>query len=184
VELNAVVAGTDTVAVDAVTVALMDIDPASIGFLQVSQKLGLGGIDLEKIDVIGATIQEFRQSFLPPVFQYVSGHENVKVFAGGICPGCMPRIPVVPTACDPAKRYAIIIGREPIAIGPDIEADEFWLVGNCGVKAGMACLLGNAFSGNGAIHSAEVVRIPGCPPTDWFSQKVIFPPLREKGWMT
>jgi uncharacterized protein (DUF362 family) len=183
VELNAVVAGTDTIAVDSVTTALMGIDPSSIGFLQVSQKLGLGRINLAEIEVVGSTVEEIRQTFLPPVFQYVSRYENVSVFAGGICPGCMPRIPVVPTSCDPSKQYAIIIGREPIAIRPDVEADEFWLVGNCGVKAGMACLLRNAFIGNGSNRSPKVVKLPGCPPLDWFSQKVIFPPLREKGWM-
>ena len=40
-----------------------------------------------------------------------------------------------------------MIGREPIATRPDMEADEVWLVSNCAVKAGMAYLLRRAFQG-------------------------------------
>ena len=136
------------------------------------------------IRVLGENIEDVKRTFLPPVFQFVSQHENVQVYAGGVCPGCRPRIPTVPLDWDPSKKYAIIIGREPIAARPDLDVDEIWLVGNCGVRAGMAYILRRAFHGGFAQAVPRVAKVPGCPPLDWYSQRVIFPPLREKGWMT
>jgi uncharacterized protein (DUF362 family) len=184
VDLGLVIAGTDTVAVDTVGAYLMGFEPGEFGFLQVAQRLGLGSIDMTGIRVVGEEVDKVRKSFLPPVFPFVNPHENVSVYGGGICPGCKPRIPYVPSPWDSSKKYAVIIGREPIAIKPDVEADEIWLVGNCGVKAGMAYLLRKAFQGGFKQTTPKIVKVPGCPPLDWFSQKVIFPPLREKGWMT
>ena len=184
VEMGLVIAGRDPLAVDCVGTYLMGVDPRSLATLQVAEKLGLGSIDLADIQIVGEALNEVRKVFLPPVFQFVSKHKNVRLYAGGVCPGCRPRIPTVPLACDPGKDYAILIGREPIAIRPDVEADEMWLVGNCAVKAGMAYLLRRAFQGGFRKGVPRVVKVPGCPPLDWYSQRVIFPPLREKGWMS
>ena len=184
VEMGLIIAGTDTVAVDVATSYLMGFDPKGLGVLQVAQKLGLGSIDMADITILGEDVNKVRKTLLPPIFQMVSQHENVHVYAGGICPGCRPRIPVVPTPWDSTKSYAVIIGREPIAMRPDVEADEIWLVGNCGVKAGMASLLRRGFLGGFKKGVPKVVKVPGCPPLDWFSQRVVFPPLRQKGWMT
>ena len=183
VDLGLVVAGVDAVAVDAVGTYLMGFEPKEFGFLQVAQRLGLGSINMDEIRVVGEEIEKVRKSFLPPVFSFVNPHENVSVYGGGICPGCKPRIPVVPSPWDATKKYAVIIGREPIAIKPDVQADEMWLVGNCGVRAGMAYLLRKAFHGEFKQDIPKIFKVPGCPPLDWFSQKVIFPPLREKKWM-
>jgi len=183
-DLDLVIAGTDSVAVDTVGTYLMGFEPNDLGFLQVAQRLGLGSINMRDIQVVGEEVDKVRKSFLPPVFPFVNPHENVSVYAGGICPGCKPRIGVVPSPWDSTKRYAVIIGREPLAIKPEVEADEIWLVGNCGVRAGMAYLLRKAFFGGFKQDIPKIVKVPGCPPLDWFSQKVIFPPLREKGWMT
>jgi hypothetical protein len=184
VEMGLVIAGTDAVAVDTVATYLMGVEPRSLAILQVAEKLGLGNIDTADIRVVGEELDGVRKTLLPPIFQFVSQHENVHVYAGGVCPGCRPRIPTVPLSYDPSRRYAVIIGREPIAMRPDIEADEVWLIGNCGVRAGMACLLRRAFLGGFNRGVPKVVKVPGCPPLDWYSQRVIFPPLKEKGWMT
>jgi len=184
VEMGLVIAGTDAVAVDTVGTYLMGVEPRSLAILQVAEKLGLGNIDTADIRVVGEELDGVRKTLLPPIFQFVSQHENVHVYAGGVCPGCRPRIPTVPLSYDPSRRYAVIIGREPIAMRPDIEADEVWLIGNCGVRAGMACLLRRAFLGGFSRGVPKVVKVPGCPPLDWYSQRVIFPPLKEKGWMT
>jgi len=184
VEMNLVIAGTDPVSVDTVGTYLMGVDPRSLALLQVVDKLGLGSIDVADTRVLGERIDDVRKTFLPPLFQFVSQHENVQVYAGGVCPGCRPRIPTVPLPWDPSKNYAVIIGREPIAARPNLDVDEIWLVGNCGVRAGMAYVLRRAFHGGFSQGVPRVVKVPGCPPLDYFSQRVVFPPLREKGWMT
>ncbi len=184
VDMGLVIAGRDALSVDCVGTYLMGVDPRSLATLQVAEKLGLGSIDLKSVRIAGERLEDVRKSFLPPVFQFVSKHENVRLYAGGVCPGCRPRIPTVPLSCDPEKDYAVFIGREPIAVRPDMEADEVWLVGNCAVRAGMAYLLRRAFQGGFRKGVPRVVKVPGCPPLDWYSQRVIFPPLREKGWMS
>ena len=184
VDLGLLIAGTGIVAVDTVSTHLMGIDPRSLAVLQIAAKLGLGSIDLSEMRVAGEDLDQVRKTFLPPVFQFVSRHPNVHLYPGGVCPGCRPRFPTVPVHPDPSKTYAVIIGREPIAIRPDVEADEFWLVGNCAVRAGMSYLLRRSFAGGFSRGIPRVVRVPDCPPLDWYSQKVIFPPLREKGWMS
>jgi uncharacterized protein (DUF362 family) len=184
VDLGLVIAGTDTIAVDIVGAYLMGFEPKDLGKLQVAEKLGLGTIDMANITVIGERLDDVKKGFLPAVFSFVNQHENVSVYAGGFCVGCKPRIPAVPDPWDPSKSYAVIIGREPIPMRSDVETDEIWLVGNCGVRAGMAYLLRKAFLGGFKKGIPKIVKIPGCPTLDWVSQKVIFPPLREKGWMT
>lgn len=183
-DMGLIIAGADPLAVDAVGATLMGVDPKSLAMFQVAQKLGLGTIDLADIRVVGEDPDDVGKSLAPPLFKYVSNYENVDIHAGGICPGCKARISSVPTNIDKSKKYAVIIGREPIAIRSDIEADEIWLVGNCGVRAGMAYLLRSAFMGGFKKGMPKVVKIPGCPPLDWFSEKVVFPDLRKKGWMS
>jgi len=183
VEMGLVIAGTDPFAVDVIGTHVMGVDPKSLAVLQVAQKEGLGDIDIDKIKVIGTDLDEVKKNLLMPVFKFVNDADNVQVFAGGVCPGCRPRIPNAPLSNDPAKSYSIIIGREPIAMRPDIETDEVWLVGNCGIRAGMAHLLRKSFLGGFPNGVPKVVKVPGCPPLDWYSQRVIFPPLREKGYM-
>jgi uncharacterized protein (DUF362 family) len=184
VDLGLVIAGTDVVSVDTVGAYAMGFEPRDLGFLQVAEKLRLGSADIGKIRIIGEKVDKVRKKLLPPVFQFVNPHENVFIYGGGICVGCKARIPVVPYPWDPSKSYAVIIGREPIPMRSDMEADEIWLVGNCGIRAGMAYLLKKGFQGGFKKNVPRIVKIPGCPTLDWYSQKVAFPPLRSKGWMT
>jgi uncharacterized protein (DUF362 family) len=184
INLGLVIAGKEAVAVDTVGTYLMGVEPRSLAVLQVVERLGLGSIEMKRIRVIGEDPDLVRRRLVPPTFQFVSKYRNVHVYAGGVCPGCRPRIPSVPLNCEPFKSYAVIIGREPIAMRPDMEVDEVWLVGNCGVRAGMAYVLRRAFHGGFSKGAPKVVKVPGCPPLDWYSQRFVFPPLREKGWMT
>lgn len=93
VEMGPVIAGTNAIAVDCAGTYLMGVDPRSLATLQVAEKLGLGSIDLADIRIAGETLDEVRKVFLPPVFQFVSKHKNVRLYAGGVWLGCRPRIP-------------------------------------------------------------------------------------------
>lgn len=65
VDWNIAVAGTDPVAVDAVTAHLMGFDPRSIGYLCFCGKAGLGQTDIRKIDVVGSPLEDCRRAFKP-----------------------------------------------------------------------------------------------------------------------
>lgn len=188
VDMGVIVGGTDVVAVDAVTSYLMGLDPRAVAVTQVAEKDGLGTASLSDIQIVGEKLEDVRQVFARPLFKYVSKHPNVKVFPGGLCPGCRPRISLVPMEVDPNKRYGVIIGREPIAL-PELETlelDEIWLVGNCGLRAGMAYVLRDIVKATkqGGQWEPSVKVVPGCPPLDFYSEYTSFAHAREKGWMT
>ena len=63
VEMNLVIAGTDPVAVDAVGAAVMGISPTDVKHLVLAEKKGLGTCDLEKITVLGESIEKVKRKF-------------------------------------------------------------------------------------------------------------------------
>lgn len=65
VRLGTVIAGTDAVAVDAVTAAVMGFDPLQIGYLRYAQEAGLGVADLSAINVVGDPIDQVKRPLVP-----------------------------------------------------------------------------------------------------------------------
>jgi len=69
VEMNLIIAGSDMVAVDTVSAAIMGIDPRKVKYLQLAAKCGLGVSDLNKIEILGEKIDKVKRKFkLPPEF--------------------------------------------------------------------------------------------------------------------
>ena len=56
-ERNVILAGTDQVAVDAVSARLMGFDPLEIPFLRLAHERGLGTADLSEVDIVGEDIE-------------------------------------------------------------------------------------------------------------------------------
>jgi uncharacterized protein (DUF362 family) len=63
VQMNLVIAGTDPVAVDAVSTAVMGIPPNEVKHLLLAEKQGLGTCRLENITVLGEPIEKVRRKF-------------------------------------------------------------------------------------------------------------------------
>lgn len=61
---NMIVAGDDVVGVDAVCSRLMDYNPDDVEHITLAHLVGLGQIDLEKITVVGSTIEECASPFI------------------------------------------------------------------------------------------------------------------------
>jgi uncharacterized protein (DUF362 family) len=66
VEMNLVIAGTDPVAVDAVGAAVMGISPNDVNHLLLAEKKGLGTCNLQKITVLGESIEKVGKKFRKP----------------------------------------------------------------------------------------------------------------------
>lgn len=64
-KLGVVVAGTDALAVDAVSSAVMGFDPREVGYLAYAASAGLGTIDLDAIQIVGDPIEQVRKRFVP-----------------------------------------------------------------------------------------------------------------------
>lgn len=63
VEMNLIIAGTDTVTVDAVGAAVMSISPTDVKHLVLAEKQGLGTCNLEEITVLEEPIQGVSRKF-------------------------------------------------------------------------------------------------------------------------
>ena len=88
VEMNLVIAGTDTVAVDAVTATIMGFEPMEVPAIRCAGSDKLGEIDLEKIDVVGVPVDSVRRFFKRPNGDPVGMYKDFTVFAQQTCPGC------------------------------------------------------------------------------------------------
>jgi uncharacterized protein (DUF362 family) len=166
-KMDTVVAGRDDVATDVVATSIMGIDPFEPASTQVAIAEGFGSGSLSEIEVVGKSIDEVRQYFARAIIKYVSPHQNVRVYAGGVCPGCAPRIAAVPPDPDPFKKYVVIIGsRAPIL--KRVEADEVWCIGRCGIESAQTSK--EFLTG---VNKENIKIISGCPPLRWYAKQVI-----------
>ena len=79
IEMNLIVAGTDTVAVDSVACSIMGFDPMEIPAVRCAGTEGQGEIDLNKIDVVGNSIESVMKHFKRP------GGDPIGMYAGLTC---------------------------------------------------------------------------------------------------
>ncbi|MBW1803535.1 MAG: DUF362 domain-containing protein [Deltaproteobacteria bacterium] len=94
-DMNVLIVGSDGVAVDAVSSAVMGIHPYEVATTRLSSLQGLGEADIDNIEVVGRKIEEVRRYFkraLPDVIGY-KRHDGLgyplEVYTGGTCvPGC------------------------------------------------------------------------------------------------
>ena len=162
IEMDLVVAGKDVVAVDAVCSEIMGYQAMEIPTTQIASRQNLGIADLSKITVRGQAIEQVRRYFRRPAFQYISDKPNVTTYFGGVCGGCIYRIPDTETAIgiDPQKKYALVFGRK-VNLPEEIDADEIWLIGDCTAP------YKNKYK--------NTVFVGGCPPLEWFVHDVRLP---------
>lgn len=67
VEMNLVIAGTDTVAVDAVSASIMGFEPMEVPAIRCAGTDGLGEMDLNRIDIVGEPLNRVRRFFNVPM---------------------------------------------------------------------------------------------------------------------
>lgn len=157
--MNLLIGGTNPVAVDAVTTRIMGLDPVLSPPIMVAYMQGLGPIEPEKIQVLGASIEEVRDAFKEAEIDVSGGREFV-VHEGGACKGCRGYLHFVLHKLrrpDPKDPQSLLIDRSfekrvNVFLGPDTEVepnpDET-----------------NVFMGICQQHHAGMGKhLPGCPP--------------------
>lgn len=92
VEMNLFLAGTDTVAVDAVTSYVMGFDPVEIPAVRIAASNGLGEADLAKIEVVGTQADEVRKIFKRPNNDPIGLIPGIEVIVQQTCPGCFANV--------------------------------------------------------------------------------------------
>lgn len=167
ISMGVIIAGRDVVAVDAVASEIMGYQAMEIPTTQIATKQFLGVGDLSKIVVKGKKIEEVKKNFTRPIFNYISDHPNVTTYFGGVCCGCIYRIPEteISIGIDPNKKYALVFGRK-VNLPPKIDADEIWLVGDCTAPY--------------RHKYKNTVFVSGCPPLKWYIHAVRLPHWAKK----
>lgn len=153
------IGGTNPVAVDSVAMQVMGLDPKSSPPVFLAWMQGLGPLEKNKIDIVGASPADVAQPFVQPAID-VSGGPSLKIHAENACPGCKGYLHFVLSKLrkpDPADPGRLIIDRpleRPVNIflGPSnrqkINPDEV-----------------NVFLGLCQQHNADAgTHLPGCPP--------------------
>jgi uncharacterized protein (DUF362 family) len=157
--MNLIIGGTNPVAVDAVTMRIMGLDPALSPPVLFAYMQGLGSIDADKIDVKGASIEDVMSPFKEAEINLESG-KNFTVHAESACPGCKGYLHYVLYKLrrpDPKNPDKLLIDRPfekkvNVFVGPYTKAEP-----NPEET--------NVFLGICQQHHAEMGKhLPGCPP--------------------
>ena len=154
------IAGTDPVAVDAITATTMGHDPREIEHIRIAWEMGLGEIDLDKIEIRGVSLREAKHPFEPsPLGAHnivkMLGVEGIGYFGwtpgavGSECSGCLNILTGVLWAfrddvAAPQRPLDIVIGPRDL---PNEIGDNVLLYGNCQAR-----------------NRNKGVWLPGCPP--------------------
>jgi uncharacterized protein (DUF362 family) len=157
--MNLLIGGENPVAVDAVTMRVMGLDPHISPPVLLAYLQGLGPIEPERIEVLGASINKVASTFKQPVINVESGRD-FRIHAANACSGCRGYLHFVLNKLrkpDPADPDRLLIDRpfDPrvnIFLGPyegaHVDPKET-----------------NIFMGICQLHHAEKgIALVGCPP--------------------
>lgn len=174
--LGLLIGSQDMTAADIVGTQVMGFNPLEPVTNQLALKDGLGIKGLEQIEIVGEPLEKVKAVMERPIFRLVHSKPNVDVIPGGICPGCMSRVPRIPPKVEAEKQYAIIIGKR-VRFPKERTFDEIWCFGDCGVEE-CKRLVARYPHLKGKM---KIVR--GCPPLDWWRGQTIDKELKKKGWL-
>ncbi len=174
-KLDILIASQDMVAAEIVGTQVMGFNPMEPVATQLAIKDKLGVESLEQIEIVGEPLEEVKTVLERPVFRLVHPKPNVEVIPGGICPGCMSRVPRIPPKTEDDKQYAVIIGRR-VRFPKERNFDEIWCFGDCGVEE---C---KRLTTRYPHLKGKMKTVRGCPPLEWWRGQTIDKELMKKGW--
>lgn len=176
VEMNLLIAGTDTVAVDAVCAYIMGFDPIEIPSVRIAATRGLGEADITKIEIAGVPIAEVRTFFRRPMIDPTGLIPGVHVIVQQTCPGCFANIrgalDLFNVSGIDIKDFLAKVGEVYIVAGgvPDfipewVEGKHLFVAGDCW----------KYFPSRDKVEQAmrlakSVTEYPGCAPVYIFAQ--------------
>ena len=159
ITMNLLIGGRNPVAVDAVTMRVMGLDPHMSPPVLLAYLQGLGPIESDRIKVLGMPIEKAKKTFKLPLINLESGRDFI-IHADNACSGCRGYLHFVLNKLrkpDPADTDRLLIDRpfEPkvnIFLGPyagdDVNPEET-----------------NVFMGICQLHHADQgTCLIGCPP--------------------
>lgn len=159
-DMNAILAGTDVAAVDAVGCLCMGIEPDEVAMLRLVRQEGLGVVDPAEIAVFGPPIEAVARRFRRPVIGCMGAYPQVRCLEGGACRGCLSALR---HSLDKLASEGRLSGQAPVEVYlgkpmPDmrhIRGDaDLWCFGSCAADLVF----------DHARRRPKAAFIPGCPP--------------------
>jgi uncharacterized protein (DUF362 family) len=176
VEMNLFIAGTDTVAVDAVTSYVMGFETIEVPAVRIAASEGLGERNIDKIEVVGTPIKDVRRFFKRPMIDPIGLIPGIQVVVQQTCPGCFANIRGAldnfnVSGIDIADFNAkvgdvyILAGGVPEFLPEWVEGKHLFVAGDCW----------KYFPSKGKVEEAmklakSVTQYPGCAPVYIFAQ--------------
>lgn len=176
IEMNLIVAGTDTVAVDSVAAAIMGFQPMEIPAIRCAGTEGLGEIDLEKIEVVGNSIESVMKHFKRPNGDPIGMYDGLTCAMQQTCPGCFVNVRGaldsfalsgidMKTFLEKAGEVVVLSGGVP-QFEPEFCIDKnMFICGDCWELFPSADKVRE-----GATLAKSVTYYPGCAPVYIFAQ--------------
>lgn len=140
VETGVIIAGTDTVAVDAVGEAVMGLGNLESDTTRLAHEQGLGIGDREQIQVIGEKLDNVTHHFARPDIEISEERfPGLRIRAGDYCKGCeyyirrgIDRL-VAEGILDPDNKLTLVFGKDP-QVEEDIDGCVI-LIGDCALQS-------------------------------------------------
>jgi uncharacterized protein (DUF362 family) len=176
VEMNMIIVGEDTVATDAVTSYIMGFEPMEIPAVRCAGTEGLGEMDLNNIEVVGASADAVRKHFKRPNGDPIGMYKGLTVYAQQTCPGCYVNVRgsldsfansgiVMSDFLNASGEVVIVAGGVP-DFDPDFaEGKHLFIIGDCWEYFPSADNIRKA-----AALAKSVTYYPGCSPVYIFAQ--------------
>ena len=176
IEMNLFVAGTDTVAVDAVTSNVMGFETIEIPAVRIAATEGLGERYIDNIDVVGTPISEVRTFFKRPMINPVGLIPGIDVVVQQTCPGCFANIRGALDnfnnsgidMADFRQRMGdvyILAGGVPDLVPEWVEGKHLFVAGDCWKNFPSRTKVERAME-----LAESVTEYPGCAPVYIFAQ--------------
>jgi len=161
IEWGVIIAGDNIISTDAVAARAMGFDPMEVHMVRIGAAQGLGEADLNKIEVLGAKIEDVERRFKRPITN-PTGFYPFDVFTSGWCDGCRAWISASLDgwAKDGTFRKLAKKTNLTIAVGCRVTIPEI----ERRIKQGPVIVFGDC-APEETKHHPGVTNIPGCPPT-------------------
>jgi uncharacterized protein (DUF362 family) len=92
INVNLLIGGTDTVAVDAIGTMIMGFKPEDIWHLRLANEYRLGNIDSQEIEIYGEVPTNLRFEGPPRSLKAIKIPRQIEVIDGNPCPGCIGKL--------------------------------------------------------------------------------------------
>jgi len=139
VRMDTIIAGFDSVAVDAVGCRVIGLDPREVRHIRLAYERKLGRMLPEEIGVMGRSIESVLHPLKTEIPDTAQLHENITVIEGMGCSGCTVTNRMALSFYSP--RDAESLGRVTLVVGDTASKDypgegRCFFIGNCAIQEG------------------------------------------------